>query len=218
MKKITFLVAAFSMAIMTVKGHATPESYNHNLLELRTSITQFEIQKKKLLEEIAYNTVLALQLERDVEFIEDYAQGRLELDTLVAEHPVVTNGAFVAAVYTGAKFFNQKVIDPALLKQEAGLITKIIQKFPKLSKSAAWMTGIISSAAAIYYSVDRVLAYTDLRMKTSDEVQTLYDQKLKELHMRQDAVIKATRQLLGVNHDLNVLKELEMKSALNNLD
>lgn len=185
---------------------------SNELMEIRAVKAKFEIEKRKLVEEIAVNTIRSVILERDVEFIEDYAQGNTELDTILAQYPVISNGGFVAAVYAGAKFFNAKVVNPALLKQEAGWVVRLVQMFPKVSKNAAWLTGVVATAASAYYTVDRVLAYADLKMKTAEEVGFLYDQKRHELQAAQDAVVMATRELLGINHDLNEMNEKEIKA------
>jgi hypothetical protein len=64
----------------------TPLTAFANALQKKESLTiQLQIQKQKLNEEIAVNTVLAEQLATDIEFIEDYSSGDLSLSAILAE-------------------------------------------------------------------------------------------------------------------------------------
>ncbi|MCB0349640.1 MAG: hypothetical protein KDD38_00560 [Bdellovibrionales bacterium] len=198
--------------IATVSTSST--SFANDLQDKKSMTVQLQIQKQKLLEEIAVNTLLAEKLATDVEFIEDYSTGDLTLSTIIAQYPVATQGTFIAAVTASAKFFNSKVIDPALLKQEAGVIVKLLQRFPKLSKNTAWAAGIVATAASIYYTVDRAVAYADLKSKTAEQVGALYAAKVAELNMRRDAVAVAVSELLDLNRELNQMSVSKISDIL----
>lgn len=213
MKSLNTIILTL-IASATIPAFANTSSTKSNEIQKRKELTvQLQIQKKKLLEEIAVNTILAEQLATEVEFIEDYASNDLDLSTILAEYPVAAEGTFIAAVGAAAKFFNVKFVSPALLKQNAGVIVRLMQRFPKLSKSTAWVTGLVAAAATTYYTIDRAMAFAELETKTSEQIGALYAEKVAELNMRRDTVAIAVSELLGLNQEIGLLQAKEVERA-----
>jgi hypothetical protein len=217
MKSIIASILALTLTYTssTFANTASPQPASMTTaMEIQMKVTVLQIQKRKLIEEIAVNTVLAEKLDTETRTIREYASGDLTLSTILAQYPILADAAFAVVLGGASKFFNSKVIDPLLVAENSSAIARFTQKYPKLAKGTTWAASVVAVAAAIYYTVDQTITYADLKTRTASQIETLYVEKLNELVYRRDAVAIAVSALLKIDHALNQMKEANARGAL----
>jgi hypothetical protein len=204
-----------AIALTVLFGAKTFADNSVTMSDVELKATHLQVEKIKLLELIAENTARKVVLENEIDVIKEYS--KRDITKFLTKYAGVTDTAFTAAVYTSAKLMHSKWINPLLEKAEGGLITRLMQRFPKMSKSAVYVIATAAAGVEIYYTIDRVKAYSELTLQTKEQIDSLLDQKFAELFAAKNVVAIATTQLLKVNAELNQMTQSAMRSATANV-
>jgi hypothetical protein len=196
---------------------------NNDIVEINKIKTQYNVDKVKLLEVIAINTIRAMQLNSEINMLVDYSNQNLIknpesiMTQLVTLYPVQTDAVVASGLVALSYFLKSTVLMPALTAEQTTLLNTLVKRFPGITKHSAWVLSAAVTGATIYYTYDtvkRFRAYVDFKTKTADEINELLDAKLSERTECNNAIALASREILRINKVLDVRSADEVKKVL----
>ncbi len=195
-------VLALALAAQTAFAETTP----FDNIKARTEALQ--IAKGELLKDIALNTVLADSALDQSQLIEEYAQSRgtiyQNVLDFIGSNPASVDSTFIASVTAASVIAQRTLISPVLVGEAGNVVSKLMQRFPKMSKAAPWVATVATAAVVIRQTI-RLANMMQFDGMTATELTNLYARKLQDYNLYRDNVVNETRELQKVAKELNQL-------------
>jgi len=145
-------------------------------------------------------------LQDQLRFIKKYNNNELDIDdiqALLAEHPIMTNGPAGASLMVIAKLLTDKLINPKLASPGDDILSRIMKRFPKLSQRSAYLVAAAVTGASVFYTIVQVMHYAEFTQLSEEARYERYVEIYDELSLVEKNLDSVRTRLTLVTLELN---------------